>query len=240
SASFSRPRVIRPATPTIRVYEARMLNLESRSCAVEAFLPAAPVSRARRRVNHRSATISVAGYVFDLNRSLLFKPAIIAEGDRTKYNIDVHEKVFELAGNRFKDGARMALDQRLDHTVVVAIDERIRNVFDYQVKTHKLSMLSMNERYAKKIVRKSQKMRSAKCATRQRWFNAALEHLSTGYGTQEKCEALFQMNDFFHNLDIGHMRALSSRRVERKFTVIEQEMPLTKSDKVVHARAIRS
>ena len=60
SASSSRPRVIRPAAPTNRVYEARMLNLESRLGAVEAFLPAAPVSRARRRVNHRSATISVS------------------------------------------------------------------------------------------------------------------------------------------------------------------------------------
>ena len=92
---------------------------------------------------------------------MLFKPAIIAEGDQTKYNFDVHAKVFELAGNRFKDGARMALDQRLDHTVVVAIDERIRNVFDNMVKAHKLSMLPMDERYAKKTVRKLQKMRSA-------------------------------------------------------------------------------
>ena len=60
SASSSRPRVIRPAAPTNRVYEARMLNLESRLGAVEAFLPAAPVFRARRRVNHRSAAISVS------------------------------------------------------------------------------------------------------------------------------------------------------------------------------------
>ncbi|KAI8326932.1 hypothetical protein EDC96DRAFT_549977 [Choanephora cucurbitarum] len=113
-----------------------MLNLESCLSAVETFLPAAPVSRARRRVNHRSATISVryirdtideaeaAGYVFDLTHSLLFKPVIIADGDQTKYNFHVHEKVFELAANRFKDSARIALDQRLDHSVVVAIDER--------------------------------------------------------------------------------------------------------------------
>ena len=48
------------------------------------------------------------------------------------------------------------------------------------------------------------------------------------------------MNDFFHNLDFSRMRALSSRRVERRFTVIEQEMPLMKSGDVVPALAIRS
>ena len=60
SASSSRPRSIRPAAPTNRVNEARMLNLESRLGVVEAFLPAAPRSRTRRRVNHRSTTISVS------------------------------------------------------------------------------------------------------------------------------------------------------------------------------------
>ena len=60
SASSSRPRVIRPAAPTNRVYEARMLNLESRLGAVETFLPAAPRSHGRRRVIGRSATIKVS------------------------------------------------------------------------------------------------------------------------------------------------------------------------------------
>ncbi|KAI8350615.1 hypothetical protein EDC96DRAFT_546942 [Choanephora cucurbitarum] len=84
-----------------------------------------------------------------------------------------------------------------------------------------------------------------KCAMRQKSYNTAPEHLSTGYGTKEECDALFQleymsdeermMNDFFHNLDNHRMRALSSRRVERRFTVIEQEMPLMKSGDVVPA-----
>ena len=28
---------------------------------------------------------------------------------------------------------------------------------------------------------------------RQKWFNTAPEHLSTGYGTKEECDALFQL-----------------------------------------------
>ena len=60
SASSSRPRVIRPAAPTNRVYEARMLNLESLLGAVETFLPAAPRSHGRRRVIGRSATINLS------------------------------------------------------------------------------------------------------------------------------------------------------------------------------------
>ena len=105
----------------------------------------------------------------------------------------------------------MALDQRSDQTVAIAIDERIRNVFDNLVKAHKLNMLPMDERHAKKTLRKLQKMRSAvsikahksdttylpfhlqKCAMRQKWFDTAPEHWSTGYGTKEECEALFQV-----------------------------------------------
>ena len=60
SASFSRRRSIRPAAPSNRVYETRMLNVESRLGAVEAFLPAAPAIRGRRRVINRNATISVS------------------------------------------------------------------------------------------------------------------------------------------------------------------------------------
>ena len=75
--------------------------------------------------------------------------------------------------------------------------------------------MPIDVRYAKKENRKRQRMRSAvsvkahnsnknhlpfclqKCAMRKKWFDTAPEHWSTGYGTKEECEALFQVQYMF-------------------------------------------
>ena len=61
----------------------------------------------------------------------------------------------------FREGAKMAVDQRLDETVIGVINERIRNVFDHQVKACKDNRLPVDVRYAKKESRRRQRMRSA-------------------------------------------------------------------------------
>ena len=98
--------------------------------------------------------------MFDFDRSLLFRPEFISEDDQTKYNYHVHRKVLDLVTAMFKEGAKMTIDQRLDENVIGVINERIRNVFDHQVRAYKDNRLPVDVYYAKKENRKRQRMRS--------------------------------------------------------------------------------
>ena len=55
----------------------------------------------------------------------------------------------------------MTIDQRLDENVIGVVNERIRNVFDHQVRAYKDNRLPVDVHYAKKENRKHRRMRSA-------------------------------------------------------------------------------